>query len=138
MKKAFTTITAFCLGVLISISIVACADDFATDNQEDKELQTLREIVEELSEKIVKLEKGLLIQQATYSYGDYTSKSSFTYDTSGRITNVSYGKGSMSISYADNIVNIHGIGDGTWKITTNGYNIASVNQLITSIVLIMQ
>ena len=139
MKKTFASLTAFCLGLLISISIIACADDFGGENQENQtELQTLRETVGELYDKISKLEKGSIIKKATYSYGDYSSSNSFTYDTNGRITHVSNNGDSISISYTDETVLIQGENLGTWRLTTNGYNIAAINQLITSIVLTQQ
>ena len=63
MKKTLTTLAAFCFGIFISFSIIACADDFGNNDQVDKdeELQTLREMVAKLSEKVEALQSRVTV-----------------------------------------------------------------------------
>ena len=56
MKKTFSTIAAFCIGLLVSISIYACADDFKDPSlMGSEELESLKEVVIKYNEKVEKL-----------------------------------------------------------------------------------
>jgi hypothetical protein len=55
MKKTFSTIAAFCIGLLVSISIYACADDFKDPSlMGSEELESLKEVVMKYNEKVEK------------------------------------------------------------------------------------
>ena len=108
MKKIFTTVAAFCLGLFASITIVACADEFADNGgNSDSELQELKAAVALLSARVAELEKGDCV---TYYHdqspdGDW-GKATFNYDAKGRITSVhyndSYGdSGTYNVSYTE-------------------------------------
>ena len=59
MKKTFSTIAAFCIGLLVSISIYACADDFKDPSlMGSGELESLKEIVMKYNEKVEKQSDG--------------------------------------------------------------------------------
>ena len=56
MKKTFSSIAAFCIGLLVSISIYACADDFKDPSlMGSEELESLKEVVMKYNEKVEKL-----------------------------------------------------------------------------------
>ena len=108
MKKIFTTVAAFCLGLFVSITIVACADEFADNGgNSDSELQELKATVALLSARVAELEKGDCV---TYFHdqspdGDWYS-ATFNYDAEGRIISVIYknseGRGNTeNVSYTE-------------------------------------
>ena len=149
MKKMFTASLAFCLGLFISISIIACADDFAGEgNQENKgELQTLSEMVTKLSEDIAKLkvtteeqaqriailEKGDVLTE--YSAGN-SCRITFKYDDKGRVssfhckTDYEEGNYDCTVSYTDTGCVISHSGGYSIKLTTTGNNSNIINKLI--------
>lgn len=60
MKKLFSKLTAFCLGLLVSISIYACADDFKDPSlMGSEELQSLKELVAKYHEDVTKLTENV-------------------------------------------------------------------------------
>ena len=145
MKKTLTTFAAFCFGIFISFSIIACADDFGSNNQVDKdeELQTLREMVAKLSEKVEALQSRVTIIEDDVTltsfnlnnpYGEYINYS-FQYDDMGRVSTITYksaeNNGSYSVSYTDNKCTIKG-GTDTYTLDTKNNNNNSVNRLIWS------
>lgn len=115
MKKIFTTVAAFCLGLFASITIVACADGLIEGDPglvNSEELQSLKDLVTKLSEELSKLKTTTENQDAkiaeltervaelekgdcvTYYHdqspdGDW-GKATFNYDAKGRITSVHY------------------------------------------------
>ena len=149
MKKMFTASLAFCLGLFISISIIACADDFAGEgNQENKgELQTLSEMVAKLSEDVAKLkvtteeqaqriailEKGDVLTE--YSAGN-SCRVTFKYDDKGRVssfhqkTDYEEGNFDCTVSYTDTGCVISHSGGFSIKLTTTGNNSNIINKLI--------
>ena len=130
MKKIFTTLMAFCLGLFVSITIVACADELIDGDSglvNSEELQSLKDLVTKLSEEVSKLKTTTENQDAkiaeltervtelekgdcvTYfhdqSEGDWYS-ATFNYDAEGRIISVIYknseGRGNTeNVSYTE-------------------------------------
>ena len=104
MKKIFTTVAAFCLGLFASITIVACADEFADNGgNSDSELQELKATVALLSARVAELEKGDCVtyfrdQSPDGDWGEAT----FYYDAKGRITSV-HQRNSYGESYTENV-----------------------------------
>ena len=149
MKKTLTTLAAFCFGIFISFSIIACADDFGNNDQVDKdeELQTLREMVAKLSEKVEALQSRVTVieddvtltsfhkNNSTYAESlDYSCQ----YDDMGRVSTITYKDGegngsSYSVSYSENKCTIKG-GNTTYTITTKNNNNNAVNRLIWSMI----
>ena len=126
MKNSFTTLAAFVFGILISISIIACADNFDNEDQTAKDdLQTLIEKVTQLTEKISALEnetatlknrvsvleESEMVESIKYLYPEGgVAEASFKYDNNGRISsiyefNTCYGgspkSNNLSVSYSD-------------------------------------
>lgn len=67
MKKIFTTLMAFCLGLFVSITIVACADELIDGDQglvNSEEIQSLKDLVTKLSEEVSKLKTTTEYQDA--------------------------------------------------------------------------
>ena len=56
MKKLFSKLVAFCLGLFVSISIYACADDFKDPTlMGSEELQSLKELVAKYYDEVTRL-----------------------------------------------------------------------------------
>ena len=104
MNKIFSTLVAFCLGLFVSISIIACAEEFV-DNESgnDSELQVLSAQVALLRARVEELEKGDHITYYNYSnnYGEWWS-AAFNYDAEGRIVSVNC-KNSEGANSTDNV-----------------------------------
>ena len=92
MKKIFTTVAAFCLGLFASITIVACADEFADNGgNSDSELQELKATVALLSARVAELEKGdCVTYYENKILSDMWYSATFNYDANGRIISVIY------------------------------------------------
>ena len=120
MKKTFSTIAAFCIGLLVSISIYACADDFKDPSlMGSEELESLKEVVMKYNEKVEKLPEEVstlktiveqqkvqiaeltenvalsgkreLITGFSQTYQEFDKDSySFEYDNDGRITRITF------------------------------------------------
>jgi len=131
MKKIFTTLMAFCLGLFVSITIVACADELIDGDPglvNSEELQSLKDLVTKLSEEVSKLKTTTENQDAKIAEltervtelekGDcvtyYKDKSpdgdwysaTFNYDAEGRIISVIYndsdgGSNTKNVSYTE-------------------------------------
>lgn len=128
MKNSFTTLAAFVFGILISISIIACADNFDNEDQTAKDdLQTLIEKVTQLTEKISALENETatlknrvsvleesdMVESIKHLYTAGTvgaaGEASFKYDNNGRISSIyeidsydgSTDTNNYSVSYSD-------------------------------------
>lgn len=131
MKKIFTTLMAFCLGLFVSITIVACADELIDGDPglvDSEELQSLKDLVTKLSEEVSKLKTTTENQDAKIAEltervtelekGDcvtyYKDKSpdgdwysaTFNYDAEGRIISVIYndsdgGSNTKNVSYTE-------------------------------------
>ena len=150
MKKMFTALLAFCLGLFVSISIVACADDFiGEENQESQgELQTLSEMVTKLSEDVAKL-KVITEEQAqriaVLEKGDVLTKFSrggcsytFNYDNKGRISSFHFTNGDSvelitydcTVSYTDTGCTISHSDGYEVKLTTTGNDNNIINKII--------
>ena len=78
MKKFFSILAAFFLGLFISISIIACAD-----NDDDSSLG-------QLSWAEFKELRNARVLKVNYNYGDNRRNFDFKYDDKGRISSVHY------------------------------------------------
>lgn len=126
LKKSFSILAAFILGLIISISIMACADDTSDYSNDKDTLETLAAKVADL-EKEVRTLKGASIAQNIRSYSyvgdegrDYMT---FTYDKTGRLTQVTcdYDDGDPDIwtcSYNKNVCTLTCSGDEDGGICT--------------------
>ena len=106
MKKIFTTVAAFCLGLFASITIVACADEFADNGgNSDSELQELKATVALLSARVAELEKGdCVTYYENKILSDMWYSATFNYDANGRIAAISYSPKSPIVTDIDTIV----------------------------------
>lgn len=90
-KKTFSILAAFVFGLVISISILACADDIS-DYSGDNVDKELAERILALEEEVAELKNAKLTQNIG-SYilsSDYeTTKSTCEYDDEGRIIKIS-------------------------------------------------
>ncbi|MBQ5678798.1 MAG: hypothetical protein IIV44_02610 [Rikenellaceae bacterium] len=93
MKKTFSTLAAFCLGIVISITVVACADDIndvvtgkcdCSEKWEELKdrLSLMDNDVEGLNSKLEKFDIGKITR---YMDGEYDSNAQLEYDDKGRI-----------------------------------------------------
>ena len=93
IKKTFSTLTAFLLGAVISITVVACADDIKdvvtgecdcqTKWEELKDrLSLMDNDVEGLNSKLEKFDIGKITH---YMDGEYDANAQLEYDDKGRI-----------------------------------------------------
>lgn len=57
MKNLFTNLAAFCLGSLICVTIIACANDI--DDNSDNSIALLSNQIKDLSERLTSLEKNV-------------------------------------------------------------------------------
>ena len=90
-KKTFSILAAFVFGLVISISILACADDISDYSGDDVDKE-LAERILALEEEVAELKSAKLTQNIG-SYilsSDYeTTKSTCEYDDEGRIIKIS-------------------------------------------------
>ena len=88
LKKSFTILAAFILGLIISISIMACADDISDYSNEKDTLETLAERIAYLEKEVQTLKKASVAQNigsiSCIRGDDYA----LTYDKTGRLTQV--------------------------------------------------
>lgn len=145
-KKTFSILAAFVFGLVISISILACADDISDYSGDD--------VDKELAERILALEKEVAeLKSAKYlqNIGSYTFdsngstiKATFEYDNEGRIIKgtcmITYkydGHSTTDVwtcSYKDNVCTIKS-SDRTYTFTLENEksrDFSTIQQIITS------
>ena len=119
MKKFFSILAAFFLGLFISISIIACAD-----NDDDSSLDkfTWAEFKELRNARVLKV---------NYNYGDIRRNFDFKYDDKGRISSVHYNliEGPeynfnyyYNVTYSGNTIIIHSTDESynkRWEVTVS-------------------
>lgn len=118
MKKFFSILVAFFLGLFISISIIACAD-----NDDDSPLDkfTWAEFKELRNARLLKVK---------FSDGDYAENWECKYDDKGRISTIhrkeqefNYTKNiTYNVTYSGNTINIvddNGEGLTRWEVTVS-------------------
>lgn len=120
MKKTFSTLAAFCLGIVISITVVACADDIndvvtgkcdCSEKWEELKdrLSLMDNDVEGLNSKLEKFDIGKITH---YEDGGFDCDMQLEYDEKGRITKCVWGW--------DNDVDTFVYETGKCSIYTNG------------------
>ena len=127
LKKSFSILAAFILGLIISISIMACADDTSDYSNDKDTLESLAAKVADL-EKEVQTLKGASVAQniRSYSYvsGHGSDYMTFTYDKTGRLTQatIDYDDGGdpdiWTCSYNKNVCTLTCSGDEDGGINT--------------------
>lgn len=149
MKKTFSTLAAFLLGAVISITVVACADDLKESltgecNCEEK-WADINEQIAKLSKDVLELNTAATkCNVATYDaywtdLGYTCNSASFIYDTNGRIieAKVSNGNDSNSyvITYENNVCTVYKNGSTAYIYTLDNKqstDFSYVNLLIQS------
>ena len=112
MKKFFSILAAFFLGLFISISIIACAD-----NDDDSSLG-------QLSWAEFKELRNARVLNVRYSEGDVRDNLEYKYDVKGRISSVHvYGNDvddnyTMKVTYSGNTILIVG-GNTRYEVTVS-------------------
>lgn len=115
-KKTFSILAAFVFGLVISISILACADDISDYSSDDVDKE-LAERILALEEEVVELKSAKLTQNIgsyIFSGDEITLNATFEYDKNGRIvkmTNKETCNGRTDIdvwtcSYSDNVCTV--------------------------------
>lgn len=154
MKNSFTTLAAFVFGILISISIIACADNFDNEDQTAKDdLQNLIEKVTQLTEKISALENETatlknrvsVLEKSdmliSYKCSDKSSDGwalwSFQYDKEGRISTIEVSEPEgvdckYSVVYSETGCTITDSWGDSVTLTTNDNNNNTINKIIWS------
>ena len=153
MKNVFSTLLAFCLGLFISVAIIACAND--TDDYSDNTIEVLSRQVSELTERMEALEaeiqKSALPRvlkgewSCARSYSEGHSVYDYVYDEQGRLIKIkdTYEgvKGGpstsvISVTYGENqctITNPDGKEQHVLTFDADGFsNVKAVNNLIVS------
>lgn len=152
MKNVFSTLLAFCLGLFISVAIIACAND--TDDYSDNTIEVLSRQVSELTERMEALEaeiqksalprvlKGEWSCARSYSEGHCVYD--YVYDEQGRLIKINEtyagikgpSTGVISVTYGENqctITNPDGEEQHVLIFETGGFsNVQAVNNLIVS------
>ena len=121
LKKSFSILAAFILGLIISWSIIACADDISDYSNEKDTLETLAERVAYLEKEVQTLKKASVAQNIgsiSYIYDGESGYVEFSYDESGRLTQATsnYFDNNFTCSYNKNVCTFTG-GDDTFKFT---------------------
>lgn len=142
-KKTFSILAAFVFGLVISISILACADDISDYSGDDVEKE-LAERILALEKEVTELKSAKLAQNiGSYIFsGDETVNATFEYDKNGRIvkmTNKETYNGHTDIdvwtcSYSDNVCTVKS-GDYTETFTLadeKSRDFSIVQQIIVS------
>lgn len=88
-KKTFSILAAFVFGLVISISILACADDISDFSGDDAEKELLARVLA-LEKEMAELKSAKTMQSiGSYTHnGVETRKGNFEYDEKGRIVKI--------------------------------------------------
>ncbi len=145
-KKTFSILAAFVFGLVISISILACADDISdySGNDVDKELA---ERILALEKEVTELKSAKNMQNIgsyTFDNDNLAVIATFEYDDAGRIIKGTYketfkrdGRSSTDVwtfSYKDNVCTIK-YDDNTYTFTLENErsrDFSAIQQIITS------
>ncbi len=126
LQKSFSILAAFILGLIISISIIACADDISDYRNDEDTIDALVAKIADLEEEVQSLKKASLAQNiGSMSYicdgdNDYVT---FSYDKSGRLIQATsnYFDDDFTCSYNKNVCTFTG-GGNTFKFTLSDEN----------------
>lgn len=127
-KKTFSILAAFVFGLVISISILACADDISDYSGDDVDKE-LAERILALEKEVTELKSAKSMQSiGSYTYnGDETIKGNFEYDEKGRIVKVTCeeiynGRTDTDVwtcSYSDNVCTVKKEGSTEFFVLAN-------------------
>ena len=147
LKKSFSILAAFILGLIISISIMACADDTSDYSNDKDTLETLAAKVADLEKEVQAIKKASIaqnIESISYVCDDDNDYVTFFYDKTGRLTQatIDYSDGETHIwtcSYNKNVCTLTSIEEGyeetlTFTLTDeNSQDFRAIQNIIISL-----
>lgn len=128
MKKSFSVLGAFCLGLFISVAVIACAvDDDYTGNTNS-----------------INNAADFALKSVSANYEGWNQSFSFEYDSNGIFKKVVTDdfEDILCVSYSGNIITLYNEGyDGSYVIElnnkVNSYPAKEVNQIIINAMVMM-